>query len=518
MKQKRAILLEAVSTGAQATADKQSMLEQDTRLHQLAERFGWKIVDIITVPGHSRVYYTYREFAEDALAEGIAAPMRMFDHWQKRDFDVFACSSGDRFGREQSIFAEVVGRTIDAGAVVHTLRDGEINAGNRRMFISMGGYQAATEIDELVRRHHFGMNKRAERGLPLSPKVPFSHQVIRDERGKAVQMIPREELRPLFNDIARVLLDRVTFQRLEKTLFERYGYVGKNGKPYPSRYFYRHLTSPVWWGHNARNHTRRKLERGAWLIDETQTPPDGVKMFYNTHEPVYTGALGAEVKAEILRRMSLRGSARTDTNYPLSGLFTCGGCGRKMAWVNRYGRWKAARCNTAYGQNPYASAPCDQRKHLVGEYALTYVRQFVSLLFEEADILAALSEQDADPAPVDETPQLEQQLAALEEEGRVLIQKQIRAPAALSVLYDEQINLLGARVETLQTRLDHAKRLKPPESQQANILTAALDIQQMGVQFWEQPPGKVSQTLRRLFAGRLFVVLDGKIVGLKRVT
>jgi hypothetical protein len=36
------------------------------------------------------------------------------------------------------------------------------------MFVSMAGYQASVEVDELIRRHKMGMAKRAQRGLPTA--------------------------------------------------------------------------------------------------------------------------------------------------------------------------------------------------------------------------------------------------------------------------------------------------------------------------------------------------------------
>lgn len=514
MKQLRAVLLEAVSTGKQALDGKQSLPEQDERLRDVALRFNWNIVDVILVPGHSRVYYTYREFAEDALSEGIPAPMRMFEHWKKRDFDVFACSSGDRFGREQSIFAEVVIRTTDAGALVYTLRDGEINKQNRRMFISMGGYQASTEIDELKRRYNFGMNKRASDGKPLSSRVVFSHRVIRDDKGNALTMVVRDEMRPLLADIARVLLERVAWTAMEQQLAQRFGHVADNGKPYPRYAVYHLLHTATFWGNSAR-HAPPKI-RGAWVFDEQAPKPEGVLMHYNTHEAAYTGKTAEDVKAELRRRLSLRGSARPNSDYPLSGMFACAECGYKLAWTCANYRYRGARCNTAYGLRSYSEAHCSQRRHLPEAYALDYMRHLLSLIVTSGDVQQAIADL-AEPEPPDETPELERQLEQLEDEGRILIQKQKQARASLSALYDEQIDTLGKRIEAVQARLDIARLRHPSESERAGQQQAVADIRILGEAFWNLPPGEINQTLRRVFANRVFLARDGKIVGLKHV-
>jgi len=510
LKPTKAILWVAVSSGAQADEEKESLPEQERRLRQIAADRGWQIVDLITVPGHSRVYFNYPEFAAAAAAEGMSDPARMFEHWKRRDFDVFACVAGDRFGRSASIFNEVVERTYDAGAQVFTVRDGLIERGSENTWAVMASYAASSEVRELKRRYQFGMNRRAAEGKPLSSRVRFSHRVIRDARGKAVTMVVREELRPLFNAIATVLLERVAWTTVERVLFERYGHVADNGKKFPMYAIYHLLNSPTFWGNSAR-HAPADC-RGAWVFDEGAPVPEGVTIYYGTHEAVYSGEQAEAVKAELRRRFKLRGSARPDTQYPLSGLFACDECGYKLAWTNSNQRWRGARCNTAYVYRPYTTAPCSQRQHMPERYALDYIRQFVALIAAGKDVqtvLASLSE----PEPPDETPALERQLAQLEAEGHTLIQNQLRAPQSMSSLYEAQINVLGERMEALNARLAEARQRQPSASEAASQHAAVVEIQALGEAFWEQPPGKISQTLQRAFAGRIFLVRDGVICG-----
>lgn len=518
---KRAILWIAVSSGTQASDDKQSLPEQDHRLREIAEANNWKVVDVITVPGHSRVYYNYREFAEAALDEGIPAPFRMFEHWKKKDFDVFACASGDRFGREQSIFAEVVGRTIDTGAVVYTMRDGEINQNNKRMFVSMAGYQASVEIDELRRRYKFGMNRRAEEGKPVSSRVLFSHRVVRDQLGHAQTMIVRDELRPLFSHIATLLLDRTPWYALEKELFEQYGYVAENGKPYPNRFFYPVIYSPVFWGHNGRNFANRRVTDArrisAWIFDDKEPCPEGVLMFYHTHEPVYTDELAEQVKAELRRRMTLRGAARTDSPYPLSGLFECAECGHKMAWTLGSGNYRAARCNVAYGLLGRTNDTCTQRKHMTEAYAINYLKRTLKLLSSAEDPIAFLNQlSDVKNIP-DETPMLKKQLEELEEEGRVLLQLRLKTRQSVDKLFEEQWDLLGKRVEIVEERLVLAQRAKPTVAEIADQRDAIEEMRVRGETFWELPPGRINQVLRRALGRRIMQVREGKIKRFKYI-
>lgn len=514
MKSKRVVLWVAVSSGAQAVEEKESLPEQERRLREIANDRGWKVVDLIVVPGHSRVYYNYPEFAAAAAAEGMHDPARMLEHWKRRDFDVFACIAGDRFGRSASIFNEVVERTYDAGAQVFTVRDGLIERGNENTWAVMASYAASSEVRELKRRYQFGMNRRAAEGKPLSPRVRFSHRVVRDANGKAVTMVVREELRPLFNDIATVLLERAAWTTIERILFERYGHVADNGKKFPMYAIYHLLNSPSFWGNSAR-HAPADC-RGLWVFDENEPAPEGVTIYYNTHEPVYKGKQAEEVKAELRRRMSLRGSARPNTAYPLSALFVCAECGYKLAWTSSNGRWRGARCNTSYVYRPYTTVPCSQRKHMPERYALDYMRQLVALIVSTGDVQAVLASL-SDAEPPDETPELERQLTRLEEEGRLLIQNQLRATSqSMQNLFEEQIEVLGERIDTLKERIAVAKRSQPTADETASQRGAITEIQALGERFWQQEAGKINQVLRRVFANRVFLVRDGEICGVRR--
>lgn len=518
MKTKRAILWIAVSSGQQATEEKDSLPEQERRLREIAEQRGWQIIDIITIPGHSRVYYNYPEFAAAAATEGIPGALRMLEHWARRDFDVFACIAGDRFGRAASIFNEVVERTYDAGAQVFTLRDGLIERGNEGTWAVMASYAASSEVKELRRRHKFGMNKRAEMGLPISSRVKISHCVVRDERGRSQKLVVNEELRPLFADLATVFLEGVAWHSLERVLYERYGYVGKNGKPYPPRYFHPLLISPVFWGHNARNFWNERSpnvhRRGEWMFDETVPAPDGVMIYYNTHEPVYTGELAERMKAELRRRMSLRGSARPNSPYPLTGMFECYECGWKMAFVNSHGKWRAARCNVAYNMKPPHS--CTQRKAMPERYAIDYMKRLVALVVESDDGVAFIDSLMEAPNAPDPTPDLERQIEELEEEKRVLLQLRLRLKNPNDKIYDEQEDILNERLEIAQQRLDMHRLQNASPIEIADQVTAIDYLRQMGDTFWQLQPHEINHWLRRALGRRVFRVRDGKITKLRR--
>lgn len=252
--QLRAVLWCAVSDEKQARDEKISLVEQERLLRQKAEDEGWLIVDVLIVPGFSRRFYNYPEFIEAAAREGIDAPRRMMDHWQAQDFDVLTCRYGSRFAREQSIFGEVVARTIDGGARIYTIENGWVDKSNYRMFISMVGYSSAAEVDQLKQRFQDGMNKRAERGLPVSAQIVISHKVIRDDLGNALELVVNEDRRRMFDDLAEILLTGISWGEIPNLLFER-GHATKKGKPWSTAVLWRALHSPWFWA------TRRGITR-----------------------------------------------------------------------------------------------------------------------------------------------------------------------------------------------------------------------------------------------------------------
>ena len=264
----RTILWIAVSSGRQAEDDKESLPEQKRRLLEVSSVNMWDVVDVVLVPGHSRVYYNYREFAEAALEEKIDGPMRMFDHWNRKDFDMFTCVDGSRFGREQSIFAEVVARTIDAGAQLFTLKDGFINASNRRMYVSMAGYSSASEIDELKRRRAFGMRGRAEKGLRVSSRTLFGMREIRDEKGRAIREERDPALQYIFDRVAQELLAGTSWNSLEDSLYNNYQITNpRTGRPFVHGFFRSIMASPTFWGHTAMHFTVRNRSFPHWAYD-----------------------------------------------------------------------------------------------------------------------------------------------------------------------------------------------------------------------------------------------------------
>lgn len=174
----RALIWCAVSSRAQNEPDKISLPQQEADARALCASSDWQIVDVLRVPGHSRRYIDFHELAADAAKEGIDAFYRLLAHWEARDFDILIVRDGERFARTQALHAYVVERTITIGAGIYSLVDGWVDERNHRMWIAMAGYKAAGDIDRLVKARNDAITVRAQRGLPVSSRIPISHRLI----------------------------------------------------------------------------------------------------------------------------------------------------------------------------------------------------------------------------------------------------------------------------------------------------------------------------------------------------
>lgn len=514
-----AVLWVSVSSDPQAVPEKESLPEQERQLRAAATAHGWSILDIIMIPGHSRVYYNYLEFATAAAAEGIEDPMRMFEHWERRDFQILACFDGSRFGREQSIFAEFAARTYDAGARIFSLADGLIEPNNRRFWVSMAGYKAAAEVDLLKERRRFGMAARAKRGLKTSPRDAFGYTEVRDPRtGKAIETIVDESLRPVWNKIAELAIEEhISWGKLEKELFARYGY-GENGKPYPRYSFYQRLNTPTVWGHRGTGYLftppkgsnqRHKKHLGLWAFDETVPLPPGVSIIRNTHPPIFEGELAERLKDELRRRATMRGSHKPGTKNAFAGLLVCGECGFYISRDTIDGHRVYHKCTH---RARLGRSVCNQGKHLRDDKLQAFFRE---------EITSMLKAQSPDYFQIEQVnyegdiERLKHEQASVEQQMHkfmaLMRSTDVNNPAWK--MYSSEMEQLGVRQQALEQDL---KRLEGLQSNSDNPRRrrAYLKIEELGERFWELPPAEINQWLHMLYGDYRYVVLEAKIVKL----
>ncbi len=506
----RAIIWCAVSSEEQAKDDKTSLKTQERDARAFAAEQGFDVNDVIIVGGFSRRFFNYPDFVDAAEEDGFYDPVRMLEHWRRRDFDVLIALDGSRAGREQGIFGEFIGRTIESGARLYMLTEGWIDKSNYRMYIAMGGYSASTQVNRLRDGQRETKLKSAAKGLTTTSKHPYSHKWVRNEAGKLVRLELDESKRRLWDDLATVFLDGVGYNQLEKVLYEKYGHVDeRTGKPFAHYFFYHLLYNPYFWGHSARNYngatTKNGQKIGAWVYDQSCPAPEGVHIFYNVNTPVYTGDLAERIRAELQRRTTaIQGTARPYRTHKFSGLVLCGYCGRTMVFGDNHYRcelrWKAK-------QEP----KCDRYRQISEAEVQIWVNARLSEMLEDnmPDLLAR--GEDA-PDFAKRIAELTRDIADLQEQARNLVLKQAQAHSALTPIYDEQLQAIGERIDILQKTLAQTER--EVRSRDTSTAVAAFrSLPENLAEIWEWDGTTINQLMHRLMGQRRLVARDNQIVG-----
>ncbi|HEX3052216.1 MAG TPA: recombinase family protein [Aggregatilineaceae bacterium] len=518
----RAIIWAAVSTAPQANEDeKVSLPKQESDARALCDRNGWSMVEVLKVPGHSRHYIDIHQAASDMREQGIVAFDRLLDHWRLKDFDVLIVRDGDRFARTQTLHSYVTESTIQMGARIYSLTDGWIDETNYRLWIAMGGYRAASDIDRLVKARKAGMDKRAQRGLPTSSGLLWSHLLIRDSNGNAQKVIVDPAKRRLLDDLADVVIEGVSWPKVGKELYTRFGHVNNSGKAFGTTQMYQALHNPTFWGNNARYFNSKKYpnreRKGLWCFDPDIPAPEGVVIFYGTHEPAYTGEVAAKVQAELRRRRGIQGNTRPNRTHRFTGLLICAECGYNLTitYSSEAHDRMYWRCNSKYNERQSAAA-CSQNKFIRDDAVFAVIDDLLHQMIDLRDLRPF--ESDTPPnADSQHITLLENEIATLEGQLQRLIMKQASIEdESLWNAYDAQILATNDRLKIMRADL-HARRLRQPSSAVRQEQERAYrDIADMTVeQFWRRSSTEINQYLHRLMGGRRFLVYNGQIVRIR---
>lgn len=516
----RAIIWCAVSTGAQAEDERFSLPQQESDARALAESKGWKVIDVMTVSGHSRRYKDFGALAEAAASKGIDAFYRLQAHWERRDFDYLICRDGDRFARSQALFARITEEVIEtAGARVWSLNDGQIDRSNYRMWIAMRGMQAASDVDKLVKYHDEGMKKRAAQGLPTSSRTPISHKLIRNAvTGKAERLIVNEEKRALWDDLYTLILEGVSWEDMEEQLLAL-GHVNHKGKHYHPYFFYRLVNSPSFWGHQARHQHSIPGAQGAWTWDESIAPPEGVTVWRNTHSPVWAGEQGDRIRAELQRRFdAVRGRATPRTTHRFAGLGICGECGSFLI-TQTNGGYRGLICPAAKRKPLLKYPACNNRKIINERRAIAILSPLLQRMIDLKT--PNIFESGAGPAPSAES-RIEAattEITKLEQEARELIRLQRTAGEQLQAIYADELDQINTRLRNLRDTRTKLQGQSVAEKHKAAVQQVAIDnLAQMSVEaFWKQDSRVINQTLHQLLGKNRLVLLHGEIVAFAEV-
>lgn len=520
----RAVIWCAVSSRAQNEPDKISLPQQEADARALCTRNEWQITDVLRVPGHSRRYIDIHELAADAAKEGIDAFYRLLAHWDAHDFDVLIVRDGERFARTQALHAYVVERTITIDARIYSLVDGWVDESNHRMWIAMAGYKAAGDIDRLVKARNDAFTARAQRGLPVSSRIPMSHTLIRDPvNGRAVRLEVNEERRRLWDDLAQLILEGVAWERIEQELYNRFGHVMDNGKPFYAHYMYRLIMKPLFWGHTARNHNSETSKNGhkfgGWIYDESEAIPEGATVFRNTHLPVWEGALADLIKAEVKRRSeTVRGNSDPARTHRFSGLGVCAECSSFLATFVNHG-YRGLICPAGKVKFSPKRPECSNGKIINERQVIARMNDYLQQMLEQNSTDVFTTERNGEKLAHERLEQLATDIALLEEQARTLIRRQASAGEDLQTLYDEELSQINTRLRNMRATRVGLQAQSVADLQAETLQQASLEeLASMTLEaFWKQESRYINQMLHRLMGKKRLIGLKGEIVGVAEV-
>jgi len=499
---KRVIIYCRVSDEEQAIEGKASIPDQLARQRDRAEANGWQIVDTIIIEGFSGRHWTYLEFSQKALAHGFADPMRMWGHWERRDFDILSCRDMSRLGREQSIISEVVGRTIEIGAIIAPLDEGTLDATNHRLGSAFSGIGASQQVDNLIRYHEMGMIAKASRGGKLGNKPPpFYIEVFDPTTLKATGIKPdRDRFQRLFDDFVTAYCnERIPYERLGRYLYEHFGHIDpKTNKPYTKYHFMRMLFNAATWGHLAYGRYRSRGQRfatwGNWITGDAP-PPEDVKFFPNIVEPIWTSPTLEQVKTEFNHRhFNMIGRMANRTKYMFSGLCKCALCGAGMASYTNHTGVIYYRCGGRYGG---ARTDCANSE-------LTPEHELVKWLTPILELWQSGLEAPPAVIPVSETEHIElidKEITDTKKEIKRLMGMIDKYGETSNEIAEEEIKDHNARIKILMSRRAETFSFDASTYHKSIDQKSALEaLQQTTLEhFWELEPYTINQWLFRLF-------------------
>lgn len=522
---KLAIILTAVSTPEQAADKKQSLDTQERDLRAIAEQRGWRVLDVLRIPGFSRDYISWEECAADMRKVGITAMDDLKRYCTDESFDVFMIRDADRFGRSQSLVmqvAETIG--IKMGRLIYSQIDGLIEPTNCRMWAMMAGWRSAGEMDKKKIYHAHGMEKRAENGFHEN-HTPWYHRSLRDpDTGKVTSVEVREEYRYFWDAVYEALVvERVGFHNLEKHLYEEYQIV----HPQSGRKLRRNLlhellcTMPAFWGHRMRG--KREYMRthnryppaGEWVFNVNINPPEGIRLFYNVLPAVYTGQQAVDMQDELRRRFGMKGGNRPDSASPFSGLVVCDYCHYTMTHLyNKRTSWRAFRCLTF--EQPSRIRSCAAASKSIKHRVLAaWVDEFLTHLLTGASLESVFTVELA--ASNETVISIEQQIETVEREARQLVERIGLVPSWLLPQIQGRIREVDNRLTALRARQRELKIIMS-ETDQTRQARALDRIKEMGLTaFWDLETGQQNQLLKLLFGKWRIVVADSQIIGVKKI-
>lgn len=522
--QKRAVIWVAVSSQRQAKDDKISLSYQEEKARDWCAANDCEIVEVLRVEGHSRSDPNLIRLLELYEKKGVNAYARLQELWACKGFDVLVAYSSDRLGRSGALIHWVIETTYYEGmAVCLTDGGGLMDPNNYRMQALLGTAQATMPMDAFRDKVYEAKQKLAAQGLSVG-RWPLSHLPVRDPiSGKTIEVIVNEENRDLYEAIATLLLEGLSWDKMGAALAQRYGHLTDAGTLYHGKNVRRLLLSPWVFGNSAVRHNRGPINwmSGRWIFDRDVPPPPDVDMYYDVITPVFEGERAEQIKAELRRRFEIKGRGSTLDAHRFSRLCVCDECGHLMSVSTKVVGGVRRRNGYLCGHSGIAMPP-DRRCSNTARIHKNVIQAFVEEQLNRARRAAEGETLEAVTPPVSELAALTQQMGRVTGQLNRAIDLQLAEAddPTLQARYRERVKDLNRELQRLETQ---QKALQEREAAQQRALAAQTDtigfIRNIGIEnFWQLPDPTINQWLLRFF-GDLRISIRGKeVVGLKRRT
>ena len=365
---------------------------------------------------------------------------------------------------------------------------------------------------------------RAQRGLPVSSRIPISHKLVRDPvNGRGIRLEVSEEKRRLWDDLAELILAGISWSLIDQELYQRYGHVSDSGKPYYAHYMYRLVMKPLFWGHVARNHcslsSKNGLKYGNWIFDASVPIPEGSTMFRDTHPPVWTGELADRIKTELKRRSEIvRGSSDPERTHRFSGLGICAECGSFLATFVS-GGYRGLVCPASKAKNPPKFPPCNNRGVMNERKVIARMNVYLKQMLESHSIEVFQTDEEQHNNTKRRLEALHADINLAEEQARILIRQQSKAGEALQALYEEELTQVNSRLHNMRSTYLGMQSQVISEYQTTAI--QAMTLKELAIltldAFWKQESRYINQVLHRLMGKHRIQLLKGDIIGVAMV-
>lgn len=328
----KAALWAAVSSAAQAAADKISLEDQADKERAVCAARRWRIVADLVVRGHSREYASL-----DAGMREIPELARLLQLARDGEINILVCYDSNRFrGLQAPVLKTLAAYGVQTYSLTQPIEPVEpskfryYHSDTQSIMTHVGSLLSDVELSALRRRYEVGMPKRVDTlGLHYNNRIPFGY------RKPAGRELDRKAVGEVVPGLRGVLLELKRRYETGESADALAAWLQQSKVPTPRGYPWSRnqvlyiLTNPYYAGLVARGKetARRDLLTGQHV--HKRRPRAEWKVAPGKHAPLWSVA-DYERLVEIRDRRAGHKAGVTKLTHLFSRLIVCGECGQTM--------------------------------------------------------------------------------------------------------------------------------------------------------------------------------------------